>query len=97
VLLHLDTLSGLKEIKICKAYKINGQEKTFFPTNAAKLSQARPVYETVPGWDEDITEAGDFQELPANAQEYVCRIQEQINTPITIVGVGPKRSQTIFR
>jgi adenylosuccinate synthase len=97
VLLHLDTLSGLKEIKICKAYKINGQEETFFPTNATKLSQARPIYETVPGWDEDITEAGDFQELPVNAQEYIGRIQEQINTPITMIGVGPKRSQTIFR
>ena len=97
VLVHLDTLSGLKEIRICKTYKINGQEKTFFPTDATKLSQAQPIYETVPGWDEDITGAGDFDELPVNARDYIGRIEEQIGKPITIIGVGPKRSQTIFR
>ena len=96
-LLHLDTLSGLKELQICRAYKINGEEKTFFPANTARLSQASPVYETVPGWDEEITEVSEFQDLPANAQNYIRRIEEQIGKPITIIGVGPKRSQTIFR
>ncbi|MHC4174753.1 MAG: adenylosuccinate synthase, partial [Planctomycetota bacterium] len=54
-MMHLDTLSGLKELKICKAYEINGEEKTFFPANTTRLSQASPIYETVPGWDEEIT------------------------------------------
>jgi adenylosuccinate synthase len=96
-LMHLDTLSGLKELKICKAYKINGEEKTFFPANIARLSQASPIYETVPGWDEEITEVNDFHDLPVNAQDYICRIEETVKKPITIIGVGPKRSQTIFR
>ena len=96
-LLHLDTLSGLKELKICRAYKINGEEKTFFPANIAKLAQAGPVYETVPGWDEEITDVSDFSDLPLNAQDYVCRIEELTKRPITIIGVGPKRTQTIFR
>jgi adenylosuccinate synthase len=96
-LIHLDTLSGLKELKICTAYKINGEEKTFFPANTARLSQASPIYETVPGWDEEITEVNDFHDLPANAQDYICRIEEIVKKPITIVGVGPKRKQTIFR
>ncbi|MHC4641277.1 MAG: adenylosuccinate synthase [Planctomycetota bacterium] len=96
-LLHLDTLSGLKELKICKAYEINGQETSFFPTNEAKLSQARPVYETVPGWDEEITDVSDFNDLPVNAQNYVCRVEELTGKPVTIIGVGPKRNQTIFR
>jgi adenylosuccinate synthase len=96
-LLHLDTLSGLSEIKICKAYRINKEEKTFFPTDVAKLSQAQPIYQTVPGWDEDITEVDDFDGLPAHAQDYIGQIEEQIGKPITIIGVGPKRSQTIFR
>jgi adenylosuccinate synthase len=96
-LIHLDTLSGLKELKICTAYKINGEEKTFFPANTARLSQASPIYETVPGWDEEITEVSDFHDLPANAQDYICRIEEIVKKPITMVGVGPKRSQTIFR
>jgi len=96
-LMHLDTLSSLKELKICRAYKINGEEKTFFPANTTRLSQASPVYQTVPGWDEDITEVNDFQDLPVNAQNYIHLIEQQIGKPITIIGVGPKRSQTIFR
>ena len=96
-MLHLDTLSGLKELNICKTYTINGEEKTFFPANMVRLAQARPVYTTVPGWDEEITEIKEFQDLPANAQDYIQRVEELIGKPIKIVGVGPKRDQTIFR
>ena len=96
-LMHLDTLAGMKEIKICTAYEIDGKQTTFFPANAAKLSQAQCVYKTVPGWDEDITQVNDFNELPANAKNFVCLIEETTKRPITIIGVGPKRSQTIFR
>ncbi len=95
-LMHLDTLSGLKELQICKAYKINGQERTFFPANTTRLAQATAVYETMPGWDEDLTSATDFKDLPVNARNYVHRIEELIGRPINIIGVGPKRSDTIF-
>ena len=96
-LLHLDTLSGLKELKICKAYEIDGEQTCFFPTNAAQLSRAAPIYETVPGWDEEITEVSDFNDLPLNAQNYICQVEEMTGKPVTIIGVGPKRNQTIFR
>ena len=96
-LMHIDTLSGLKEIKICRAYKINGKEKTFFPSNTTKLSQASPIYETAAGWDEDITEVNDFYDLPLNAQNYIMFIEGMTKKPITMIGVGPKRKQTIFR
>ncbi len=96
-LLHLDTLATLKEIKICKAYKIDGKDVAFFPTDAEKLQKAECVYETLPGWDEDISGVKDFNELPINAQNYICRIEELTGKPITIIGVGPKRDQTIFR
>jgi adenylosuccinate synthase len=96
-MMHLDTLAGLKELKICTAYKINGRETTFFPANTEKLSQVNAVYESMPGWDEDLSEVNDFHDLPKNAQNYVCRVEELIRTPITAIGVGPKRSQTIFR
>ncbi len=96
-LLHLDTLSGLKELKICKAYKINGKETTFFPANATKLSNAECVYETVPGWEEELTEINDFKDLPVNAQNYVMLIEELTKKPVTMIGIGPKRKQTIFR
>jgi adenylosuccinate synthase len=96
-LMHLDTLAGLKEVKICKVYKIDGKEKTFFPADATKLSGVECVYETLPGWDGVNPDAKDFHDLPLNAQDYVCRIEELVKRPITIIGVGPKRSQTIFR
>ena len=96
-MMHLDTLSGLEELKICRAYKIDGKETTFFPANKDRLSLAEPVYETLPGWNEDLTEVNNFEDLPLNAQNYVLRIEEYIGKPITFVGVGPKRSQTIFR
>ena len=96
-MMHLDTLAGLKELNICRAYKIDGREKTFFPANTDKLLKTSPVYETMPGWDEDLSNLNDFHDLPENAQNYVCRIEELIRRPITVIGVGPKRSQTIFR
>ena len=97
VLLHLDTLMGLKELSICKAYEIDGKEKTFFPSNIAVLAKAKPVYEVLPGWDEDISEATTFEQLPENARRYVQRVEEIVGRPIEMVGVGPKRSQTITR
>ena len=96
-LLHLDTLSGIEELKVCKAYKINGKETSFFPSNTSRLSQAECIYETLPGWQEEITDVSDFAGLPDNAQNYIRLLEELTNKPITIVGVGPKRSQTIFR
>lgn len=96
-MMHLDTLTGLKEIKVCRAYKVEGQETTFFPANASKLSKSQCVYETVEGWDEDITEVTDFSRLPEKARRYITLIEKIVKRPITIIGVGPKRSQTIFR
>ncbi|MHC4259376.1 MAG: adenylosuccinate synthase [Planctomycetota bacterium] len=96
-LMHLDTLSGLKELKLCNAYEIDGKKTTFFPANTARLARAKCVYETVPGWDEDITEVASFHDLPSNAQDYVLLVEELIGKPVTIVAVGPKRSQTICR
>ena len=96
-LLHLDTLAGMKELKVCKAYKINGKQTGFFPSNTGKLSAAECVYETVPGWEEEISDVIDFNDLPTNAQNYVALIEKLTGRPVTIIGVGPKRSQTIFR
>jgi adenylosuccinate synthase len=96
-LMHLDTLTGLKEVNICRAYKINGKETTFFPSNITRLSQASPVYEIVPGWNDTIAEANNFNDLPANAQNYIRLIEKIVKVPVTIIGVGPDRKQTIFR
>jgi adenylosuccinate synthase len=96
-MMHVDTLGGLKELSICRAYKIDGRETTFFPANTDRLARAEGVYDTLPGWDEDISEVRAFEDLPENTRDYVQRVEQLIGRPITIIGVGPKRSQTIFR
>ena len=96
-MMHLDTLSGLEEVEICRTYKVDGRETNFFPANETRLSKAECVYETLPGWHEDLSEIRDFHDLPVNAQNYICQAEEATGKPITIIGVGPKRKQTIFR
>jgi len=99
-LMHLDTLAGIKEVKICTQYAIrntHNEVTKWFPSNIEILSNVEPVYETLPGWDEDITDVRDFRKLPSNAQNYISWIEKLTGIPVTIIGVGPKRSQTIFR
>jgi len=96
-LMHLDTLSGIKELNVCRAYMIDGREKTFFPAGAGSLAKAEPVYETLGGWDDDLTGMRDFNDLPENARAYVCLLEELTKTPITMIGIGPKRDQVISR
>jgi adenylosuccinate synthase len=95
-LMHLDTLTGLKELKICRAYELEGREETFFPANVDRLAKARPIYESLPGWEEDFREATTLEELPGAARSYVRRIAEIVGRPVGMIGVGPKRSQTII-
>jgi adenylosuccinate synthase len=96
-MMHLDTLRSMGELQICKAYKVDGVETTFFPSDAAELSKAECVYESIDGWDEDLTGITTFEGLPENVRKYVKRIEELVGVPVTILGVGPKRSQAIFR
>jgi len=84
-------------LSLCSAYEIDGKTTTFFPANIDRLALARPVYETMPGWAEDVSEATSFDQLPPAAREYVRRIEEIVGTPIEMIGVGPKRSQTIIK
>ena len=96
-MMHLDTLAGLKELKICRAYRLNGKEVTFFPSDAAGLSAVECVYETVPGWDQDLSAVTSYEDLPENTRNYVKLIEDIVKVPVSIVGVGPKRRQAIFR
>jgi len=92
----LDVLGGLDELKICSAYEIDGERVTQFPSQLADLEKAVPVYETLPGWREELGTVRDERGLPANARRYVDRIAELLGRPVTIVSVGPDRDQTIF-
>ena len=92
----LDVLSGFDELQICTAYEINGRRTTDFPANVEDLREVKCVYETVSGWEEEITEVQDFAVLPENAKKYVRRISELLGRPIAMVSVGPDRKQTII-
>ena len=94
-LMLLDVLSGLKTLKICTAYNLDGKIIKALPSTIKQLNKVKPVYEEMPGWDEDITKVTSFEELPENCQKYLRRIEELINCPIVIFSVGPDREQTI--
>jgi adenylosuccinate synthase len=91
----LDVLSGLDEIKICTAYELDGKQITRFPSHVEDVRRVKPVFESVPGWKEEITEFRKFHELPVNAQAYLRRVSELIERPVAMVSVGPARDQTI--
>lgn len=91
----LDSLSGRTQLQICTHYQLDGKTLDSFPLTG--LSRATPIYETVPGWTEAISDCRSFEELPVTAQRYVTRIEELVQTKIRYVSVGPAREQLIER
>ena len=91
----LDVLSGQDEIQICTAYNIRGEQVTRFPSHVDELRAAQPQYETLPGWQEEISTAKSYGDLPTAARNYLERVSEVVGMPIGIVSVGPERAQTI--
>ncbi len=92
-----DVLSGLKTVKICTAYELDGKEIDYVPATLSALERCKPVFIELPGWNEEITEIRDFEKLPDNAKQYLRKIEELTNTEIAIVSVGPDRTQTIIK
>jgi adenylosuccinate synthase len=92
----LDVLSGLPELKLCTAYEIDGARHTHFPSDAYQLARCVPVYETVPGWNDDITGVRKLADLPTGARRYIDRISELVGLKVSVVSVGPDREQTIL-
>jgi adenylosuccinate synthase len=93
----LDVLKGLEELKIATAYRVNGKLTHDFPMTLAEIEAAEPVYESHPGFTEDITGCRTFEELPENARSYVNRIEALVEVPVEIISVGPGRDETIHR
>ena len=92
----LDVLSELPELKICVAYELDGRRISDFPSQIDDVRRVRPVYETLPGWQREITEVRRMEELPEEAKSYLHRISRLISRPVEIASVGPDREQTIF-
>ncbi|MEW6535703.1 MAG: adenylosuccinate synthase [Candidatus Auribacterota bacterium] len=92
----LDVLDQLDSIKICTAYRHEGELFTYFPGDIDILDNCEPVYEELPGWKENTSGIRDYNKLPKNARAYIERIVELVETPINIVSVGAKREETLF-
>jgi adenylosuccinate synthase len=95
VLTKLDVLTGLDEIQVCVGYQVDGTVVADVPMSQTEFHHAVPVYRSMPGWTEDISGARSFAELPANAQSYVRFIEELAGAPVSVIGVGPARDQTV--
>lgn len=94
-LMLLDVLTDLPELKICYAYELDGQIIHTIPANLIDYQKIKPLYITMPGWREDISNASSFNELPKEAQDYVRKIEELTGIHVSLISVGPDRSQTI--
>lgn len=92
-----DVLSGFDKIKICTGYRYEGKEYSEFSTNQTVFHKCEPVYEEHEGWQEDISNIKNYEELPPQAKSYIQRIEQLVGVPINILSVGPNRSQIIMR
>jgi adenylosuccinate synthase len=94
-LTKLDVLTGWEKIPVCVAYDIDSQRVEELPASQTDFHHATPIYEYLPGWSEDISKARKITELPANARSYVKFLEEFSGAPMSAIGVGPGRDETI--
>ncbi|AEH11637.1 MULTISPECIES: adenylosuccinate synthase [Protofrankia] len=94
-LTKLDVLSGFDRVPVCVAYDVHGVRHDEMPMTQTEFHHARPIYEELPGWGEDISRASSFDDLPKAARDYVRTLEELAGAPVAAVGVGPGRNQTI--
>jgi adenylosuccinate synthase len=94
---RLDILDILPVLKICTGYELDGQTINNFPASVATLSRCQPVYEELSGWQTPTSDIREFGQLPAEAQQYVTRIEELLSCPVDVISVGSAREQTIVR
>ncbi|HEX6959012.1 MAG TPA: adenylosuccinate synthase [Ferrovibrio sp.] len=95
-LTKLDVLDGLKELRICVGYEVNGKTLDYFPASMADQAAARPVYETMEGWSQSTHGARSWVDLPATAVKYVRRVEELIGAPVALLSTSPERDDTIL-
>jgi adenylosuccinate synthase len=91
----LDILGGLDSLNICTAYEYQGKTLDYFPGDLQILADCKPIYETLPGWSEDLSSIRNYNDLPENTKNYLKRIEEIAETPVRIISIGPAREETI--
>jgi adenylosuccinate synthase len=92
----LDVLDGMDEIRLCTHYETDAGRLDLIPTGADAVARCRPVYETLPGWQESTVGARTYDALPAHARDYLMRIEALTGVPIAMVSTGPDRDETIL-
>jgi adenylosuccinate synthase len=97
VLTKLDVLTGIERIPVCTGYRVGDAVLREMPMTQTEFHQAEPVYEELPGWSEDITAARSFDDLPKTAQSYIEALEDMSGAPISAIGVGAGRDQTVIR
>ncbi len=95
-LTKLDVLDGLKELKVCIGYDINGERVDHLPASTVRQERVKPIYETLEGWDESTQGARSWADLPATAIKYIRRIEELIDAPVALLSTSPEREDTIL-
>ena len=92
----LDVLSTLNPVRLCVAYDLDGERRETMPATLAELERCRPVYEDLPGWQDNIRGVRRLEDLPANTRNYLKRVEELAGVPIQLISVGPDREETIL-
>lgn len=93
----LDVLSNLSDIPVCTGYRLNGKVLKTFPTDEKRLNNLEPIYETLPGWKQTLTEITQYSDLPEGAKQYITRLEELTGIPARTISVGARRDQTVFK
>ncbi len=94
---RLDVLDNMPKLKICTGYELDGKTIDYFPSSTTALERCRPIYEELPGWMAPTTEAREFDQLPLLARQYVSRLEELAGCPASIISVGMRREETVFK
>lgn len=95
VMTRLDVLRGFSEIKVCTGYKLHGEPINYLPSRIDHFAAVEPVYETLPGWSEDLQQCRGIEDLPKSARKFLEFVENYTGTPVAMVSIGPEREQTI--
>ena len=94
---RLDVLDTFPALKVCVGYQIDGKSIDYFPASVNTLNQCQPIYEELPGWQSPTSHIRSYEELPAQAKNYIAKLEELVSCPVNIISVGAEREQTIYK
>jgi len=95
VITRLDILDGFEQLKLCVGYELDGDKIDYFPASVTALERCRPIYEELPGWQTPTSHIRQYEQLPAEARQYIARLEELTTCPVNLICVGPGREETI--